>query len=145
MVAKVSEIYKELIGRIVSDGEVVLVRLNRFKDWRLDVRAKFRDDDDMVTVGVSASLGELIFTTFCFLVALCEIANSPIVIIDEFNRGLHPETESLCMKSFFAMKRTKRSQVFMIFHVLPDGIDENDFGDSKFHFPHYYFTEDMLG
>lgn len=124
MVEVMSTVFQRNFITVASDGQVRLVKQERFKDWKLEILVKFRENSELKVLDhQSQSGGERAVSTIFFIMSLQGLTNAPIRIVDEINQGMDPKNEKMAHKYFVhsACKRG-RSQYFLVTPKLLTGL-----------------------
>lgn len=124
MVEKMSQTFQKNFITVASDGQVRLVKLERFQDWKLEILVKFRENSELKVLDhQSQSGGERAVSTIFFIMSLQGLTNAPIRIVDEINQGMDPKNEKMAHKYFVhtACKKS-RSQHFLVTPKLITGL-----------------------
>lgn len=94
IVEKISQTFQKKFVAVASDGQVDLVRAERFKDWKLEIRVKFRENSELKVLDhQSQSGGERAVSTIFFVMSLQGLTNAPFRVVDEINQGMDPKNE----------------------------------------------------
>lgn len=124
MVETMSKTFQKNFITVASDGQVRLVKLERFREWKLEILVKFRESSDLKVLDhQSQSGGERAVSTIFFIMSLQGLTNAPIRIVDEINQGMDPKNEKMAHKYFVhtACKKS-RSQHFLVTPKLITGL-----------------------
>ncbi|SGZ48932.1 CIC11C00000005801 [Sungouiella intermedia] len=99
MVNKISSSFQKNFITVASDGQVEMVKLERYKDWKLEILVKFRENSELKVLDhQSQSGGERAVSTIFFIMSLQGLTNAPIRIVDEINQGMDPKNEKMAHK-----------------------------------------------
>lgn len=124
IVNTISESFRKAITGMARDGEVVLVKLEKFKEWKLDIRAKFLDATEMTTLGPLWSGGQKAAAILCFMISLGEITPMPMGIIDGLTTSLDSYNRQLALQKFVGKTDDeRRSQKVVTCAGLHDDFD----------------------
>lgn len=109
---------------VASDGQVELVKLDRFKDWKLEILVKFRENSELKVLDhQSQSGGERAVSTIFFIMSLQGLTNAPIRIVDEINQGMDPKNEKMAHKYLVRTAcKEGASQYFLVTPKLLNGL-----------------------
>lgn len=123
-VDRISRAFQLNFVKVASDGQVELVKLERFKDWKLEILVKFRENSELKVLDhQSQSGGERAVSTIFFIMALQGLTNAPIRIVDEINQGMDPKNEKTAHKYLVHTAcRTGSSQYFLVTPKLLTGL-----------------------
>lgn len=124
MVSKISLAFQKNFITVASDGQVELVKSERFKDWKLEILVKFRENSELKVLDhQSQSGGERAVSTIFFIMALQGLTNAPIRIVDEINQGMDPKNEKMAHKYLVHTAcKTGSSQYFLVTPKLLTGL-----------------------
>lgn len=99
MVNQISAAFQKNFITVASDGQVEMVKLERYKDWKLQILVKFRENSELKVLDhQSQSGGERAVSTIFFIMSLQGLTNAPIRIVDEINQGMDPNNEKMAHK-----------------------------------------------
>lgn len=99
MVNQISAAFQKNFITVASDGQVEMVKLERYKDWKLQILVKFRENSELKVLDhQSQSGGERAVSTIFFIMSLQGLTNAPIRIVDEINQGMDPKNEKMAHK-----------------------------------------------
>lgn len=123
-VERISTAFQQNFVKVASDGQVELVKLERFKDWKLEILVKFRENSDLKVLDhQSQSGGERAVSTIFFIMALQGLTNAPIRIVDEINQGMDPKNEKTAHKYLVHTAcKPGSSQYFLVTPKLLTGL-----------------------
>lgn len=123
-VERISAAFQRNFVNVASDGQVQLVKLERFKDWKLEILVKFRENSELKVLDhQSQSGGERAVSTIFFIMALQGLTNAPIRIVDEINQGMDPKNEKTAHKYLVHTAcKTGSSQYFLVTPKLLTGL-----------------------
>lgn len=123
-VEQMSKAFQKNFVTVASDGQVELVKLERFKDWKLEILVKFRENSELKVLDhQSQSGGERAVSTIFFLMSLQGLTNAPIRIVDEINQGMDPKNEKMAHKYLVRTACKKgASQYFLVTPKLLTGL-----------------------
>lgn len=124
MVDKISRTFQKKFVTVASDGQVELVKLERYKEWKLEILVKFRENSELKVLDhQSQSGGERAVSTIFFIMSLQGLTNAPIRIVDEINQGMDPKNEKMAHKYLVHTACKKDlSQYFLITPKLLTGL-----------------------
>lgn len=124
LVAKLSKTFKKRFVAVASNGEVQLAKALKYKDWRLEILVKFRNESELKILDrQSQSGGERAVSTIFFIMALQKLTNAPFRIVDEINQGMDPKNEKNAHKYLVhAACESTQSQYFLVTPKLLTGL-----------------------
>ncbi|KAF3988211.1 hypothetical protein FT663_03525 [Candidozyma haemuli var. vulneris] len=124
MVETMSKVFQKNFITVASDGQVRLVKSERFQDWKLEILVKFRENSELKVLDhQSQSGGERAVSTIFFIMSLQGLTNAPIRIVDEINQGMDPKNEKMAHKYLVHTAcKTSRSQHFLVTPKLLTGL-----------------------
>lgn len=124
IVEKISRSFQKNFIAVASDGQVELVKAERFKDWKLEILVKFRENSELKVLDhQSQSGGERAVSTIFFIMSLQGLTNAPIRIVDEINQGMDPKNEKLTHKYLVRTACSNdSSQYFLVTPKLLTGL-----------------------
>lgn len=123
-VTRISRAFQKRFVTVASDGRVELVKEERFKDWRLQILVKFRENSELKILDhLSQSGGERAVSTIFFVMSLQGLTNAPFRIVDEINQGMDPRNERLAHKYLVQTAcKNNNSQYFLVTPKLLTGL-----------------------
>lgn len=109
---------------VASDGQVRLVKLERYKLWKLEILVKFRENSELKVLDHQLqSGGERAVSTIFFIMSLQGLLNASIRIVDEINQGMDPKNEKMAHKYLVHTACQKgASQYFLVTPKLLTGL-----------------------
>lgn len=123
LVDRISKNFSSSFISVASAGEV---RLNTegegYKDWRLELLVKFRDESDLrVLDPYVQSGGERAVSTIFYMLSLQGLTNSPFRVVDEINQGMDPKNERIVHKYMVesACKPNNQNMFSQYFLITP--------------------------
>ncbi|ODQ77885.1 hypothetical protein BABINDRAFT_163260 [Babjeviella inositovora NRRL Y-12698] len=125
LVAKISAKFASTFTKVASAGEVRVFKAPLFKDWKMEIMVKFRDDSDFAVLDSHVqSGGERAVSTIFFMMALQGITNFPFRVVDEINQGMDPRNEKIVHKHLVenACAGELTSQYFLVTPKLLQGL-----------------------
>lgn len=124
LVNKISISFQKRFISVASDGQVQLTKGNKYKDWRLEIMVKFRNESDLKVLDrQSQSGGERAVSTIFFVMALQGLTQAPLRIVDEINQGMDPKNEKMAHKYFVHTAcQSSSSQYFLVTPKLLTGL-----------------------
>lgn len=124
MVVEISSAFQQRFFTVASDGQVELVKGKRFKDWKLEIKVKFRENAELKVLDhQSQSGGERAVSTIFFIMSLQGLTNAPIRIVDEINQGMDPKNEKQAHKYLVKTAcSSKETQYFLVTPKLLQGL-----------------------
>lgn len=123
-VYQISMAFSRRFSKVASDGRVELAKSERFKDWKLQIMVKFREESELKVLDhQSQSGGERAVSTIFFIMALQGLSDAPFRIVDEINQGMDPKNEQMAHRYLVhtACKNSK-SQYFLVTPKLLTGL-----------------------
>lgn len=123
-VNKISRTFQKKFVTVASDGQVELTKLERYKDWKLEILVKFRENSELKVLDhQSQSGGERAVSTIFFIMSLQGLTNAPFRIVDEINQGMDPKNEKMAHKYLVHTAcKTNLSQYFLVTPKLLTGL-----------------------
>ncbi|OBA23318.1 putative structural maintenance of chromosomes protein [Metschnikowia bicuspidata var. bicuspidata NRRL YB-4993] len=124
IVDKISRAFQKRFVTVASDGQVELKKLERFRDWKLEILVKFRENAELkVLDNQSQSGGERAVSTIFFIMSLQGLTSAPIRIVDEINQGMDPKNEKMAHKYLVDTAcKNGQSQYFLVTPKLLTGL-----------------------
>lgn len=124
LVRKISIAFSSRFTKVASDGQVELVTNDRYKDWRLHILVKFRQDSEFkVLDSQSQSGGERAVSTIFFVMSLQGLTEAPFRVVDEINQGMDNKNERMAHKYLVhSASRKGSSQYFLVTPKLLTGL-----------------------
>lgn len=124
LVFQISRSFKKKFKSVASDGEVQLKKLPKFRDWRLEILVKFRQESALKILDrQSQSGGERAVSTIFFVMALQGLTKAPLRIVDEINQGMDPNNEKVAHKFLVHTAcHSNDSQYFLVTPKLLTGL-----------------------
>lgn len=124
LVEKISVAFKKRFTKVASDGRVQLAKLDRFKDWKLQILVKFREESELKVLDhQSQSGGERAVSTIFFIMSLQGLTDAPFRIVDEINQGMDPKNEQMAHRYLVHTAcQNNRSQYFLVTPKLLTGL-----------------------
>ena len=87
--ARVRDRFREHCAKLGITGDVELNKTLLYRDYGINIKVKFRDDEDLHVLGPQRqSGGERAVTTMLYLLALQDLNKCPIRVVDEINQGV---------------------------------------------------------
>ncbi|CUM51634.1 uncharacterized protein AC631_02695 [Debaryomyces fabryi] len=124
LVLKISKAFQKKFTTVASDGQVELAKEKRFKDWKLQILVKFRENSDLKVLDhQSQSGGERAVSTIFFIMSLQGLTDAPFRIVDEINQGMDPRNEKMAHKYLVHTAcQNNKSQYFLVTPKLLTGL-----------------------
>lgn len=124
LIEGISLSFKKKFVNVASDGEVQLKKMDKFKDWRLEILVKFREESELKILDrQSQSGGERAVSTIFFIMALQGMTQAPLRIVDEINQGMDPSNEKAAHKHLVhTASLSSDSQYFLVTPKLLTGL-----------------------
>lgn len=124
IVEKISRTFQKKFVAVASDGQVELRKAERYRDWKLEILVKFRENTELKVLDhQSQSGGERAVSTIFFIMSLQGLTNAPIRIVDEINQGMDPKNEKMTHKYLVNTACTSdSSQYFLVTPKLLTGL-----------------------
>ncbi|ODV63523.1 DNA repair ATPase SMC5 [Ascoidea rubescens DSM 1968] len=96
LIQHISRKFAKGFRSVGSAGEICINKKANFKDWRLEILVKFRDNSDLrVLDAFVQSGGERAVSTIFYIISLQGLTSSPFRIVDEINQGMDPRNERI--------------------------------------------------
>ncbi|USW48428.1 Putative structural maintenance of chromosomes protein [Septoria linicola] len=96
LISQISDAFAENFSRIQCAGEVGIDKQEDFADWAIQIKVKFRENEQLqVLDSHRQSGGERAVSTIFYLMALQSMARAPFRVVDEINQGMDPRNERL--------------------------------------------------
>lgn len=123
-VSKISKAFQKRFTTVASDGQVELVKEERFKNWRLQILVKFRENTELKILDhQSQSGGERAVSTIFFIMSLQGLTDAPFRVVDEINQGMDPKNEKMAHRYLVNTAcQTSNSQYFLVTPKLLTGL-----------------------
>lgn len=122
--ASISRSFQRRFTGVAVDGRVDLVKSEHFKDWRLEILVRFRENSELKVLDhQSQSGGERAVSTIFFIMSLQDHTNVPFRVVDEINQGMDPKNERLAHKYLVECAcESGSSQYFLVTPKLLTGL-----------------------
>jgi chromosome segregation ATPase len=116
LVRKISIAFNKRFTKVASDGHVELAKNEHFKDWRLQILVKFRQESELrVLDHQSQSGGERAVSTIFFVMSLQGLTDAPFRVVDEINQGMDPKNEKMAHRYLVqSASQANSSQYFLV-------------------------------
>ena len=116
MVHKISTKFSSIFPSVGVAGEVKVARAEKYSDWRLEIKVKFRDEGELkVLDSHSQSGGERAVSTVFYMISMQELTTSPFRVVDEINQGMDARNERVVHKHMVQVAcQEHTSQYFLI-------------------------------
>lgn len=123
-VNKISKSFQKRFTTVASDGQVELVKDERFKNWKLQILVKFRENSDLKILDhQSQSGGERAVSTIFFIMSLQGLTDAPFRVVDEINQGMDPKNEKMAHRYLVHTScKNNNSQYFLVTPKLLTGL-----------------------
>lgn len=124
IVLEISSAFQSKFRAVASDGQVELVKADRFKDYKLEILVKFRENTDLKLLdNHSQSGGERAVSTIFFIMSLQGLTDAPFRVVDEINQGMDPKNEKMAHKYLVQTAcENNDSQYFLVTPKLLTGL-----------------------
>ncbi|EMG48620.1 SMC5 Structural maintenance of chromosomes protein 5 [Candida maltosa Xu316] len=124
LVNKISLAFNKRFSKVASDGRVELAKSERFKDWKLQILVKFRQESELKILDhQSQSGGERAVSTIFFIMSLQGLTDAPFRIVDEINQGMDPKNEQMAHRYLVHTAcQNNNSQYFLVTPKLLTGL-----------------------
>ena len=116
IISNISNSFSLLFTKVGSGGAIKLIKAHLYKEWRIEIMVKFRDNgllrklDSHVQSG-----GERAVSTIMYMIALQEFTNSPFRLVDEINQGMDQRNERIVHKAMVEVACSENTlQYFLI-------------------------------
>ncbi len=116
MVHKISTKFSSIFPSVGVAGEVKVAKAEKYSDWRLEIKVKFRDEGELkVLDSHSQSGGERAVSTVFYMISMQELTTSPFRVVDEINQGMDARNERVVHKHMVQVAcQEHTSQYFLI-------------------------------
>ncbi|KAI5963678.1 SMC5 [Candida pseudojiufengensis] len=123
-VRQISLSFSKRFSKVASEGRVELYKSDRFKDWKLQILVKFRQESELkVLDNQSQSGGERAVSTIFFIMSLQGLTDAPFRIVDEINQGMDPKNEQMAHRYLVHTAcENNKSQYFLVTPKLLTGL-----------------------
>lgn len=123
-VNKISLAFSKRFSKVASEGRVELSKADRFKDWKLQILVKFRQESELkVLDNQSQSGGERAVSTIFYIMSLQGLTDAPFRIVDEINQGMDPKNEQMAHRYLVHTAcQNNKSQYFLVTPKLLTGL-----------------------
>lgn len=123
-VDRISVAFSKRFSKVASEGRVELAKADRFKDWKLQILVKFRQESELkVLDNQSQSGGERAVSTIFFIMSLQGLTDAPFRIVDEINQGMDPKNEQMAHRYLVHTAcQNNKSQYFLVTPKLLTGL-----------------------
>lgn len=124
MIQKISVSFNRNFTKVACDGQVELAKNERFKDWRLQILVKFRQESELKILDhQSQSGGERAVSTIFFIMSLQGQTEAPLRVVDEINQGMDPRNEKMAHRYLVHTAcNNSNSQYFLVTPKLLTGL-----------------------
>lgn len=125
LVAQVLETFAGSFTRVATAGEVRVFKAPDYKDWRLEIMVKFRDNLEFAPLDLHVqSGGERAVSTVFFMMALQGLTLFPFRVVDEINQGMDARNEKIVHRYLVehACSGSVRLQYFLVTPKLLQGL-----------------------
>ncbi|ETS74061.1 hypothetical protein PFICI_13927 [Pestalotiopsis fici W106-1] len=128
IVSKVNEAFGKNFERINCAGEVSLHKDEDFEQWAIEIRVKFRPNEELQLLNQHRqSGGERAVSTVFYIMALQSMAQAPFRVVDEINQGMDPRNERMVHERMVEIAcKEHTSQYFLITPKLLTGLAYDD-------------------
>lgn len=124
LIAEISEAFSHNFEQISCAGEVGVHKDEDFDNWSIEIKVKFRENEDLQLLDQHRqSGGERAVSTIFYLMSLQSLARAPFRVVDEINQGMDPRNERMVhgrMVEIACQEHT--SQYFLITPKLLTGL-----------------------
>jgi len=123
LVAKINETFRKNFAEIGCAGEVHLQEDEDFDKFEIQIRVKFRAEEELqILTSSRQSGGERSVCTILYLIALQGVTYCPFRVVDEINQGMDPNNERKVFKQLVECAcRPDTPQCFLLTpKLLPD-------------------------
>ncbi|KAM0753988.1 hypothetical protein T439DRAFT_169242 [Meredithblackwellia eburnea MCA 4105] len=119
LVGRVDDQFSSAMDKLGLNGEVRLAEDDpNFENWGIEILVKFRDKEPLqVLTSHRQSGGERALATAVYVMAMQEVVNSPILLVDEINQGMDRNYERSVHNAF--VKSSCRDSVGQSFLLTP--------------------------
>ncbi|KAK6075823.1 RecF/RecN/SMC N terminal domain-containing protein [Seiridium cupressi] len=128
IIGKVNEAFGRNFERISCAGEVGLRKDDDFEQWAIEIKVKFRQNEELQLLNQHRqSGGERAVSTVFYIMALQSMAQAPFRVVDEINQGMDPRNERMVHERMVEIAcKEHTSQYFLITPKLLTGLAYDD-------------------
>ncbi|KAI5951148.1 SMC5 [Candida jiufengensis] len=121
---QISLSFSKRFSKVASEGRVELAKSERFKDYKLQILVKFRQESELkILDNQSQSGGERAVSTIFYIMALQGLSDAPFRIVDEINQGMDPKNEQMAHRYLVHTAcENNKSQYFLVTPKLLTGL-----------------------
>lgn len=129
LVGRINDAFSYNFEQINCAGEVSVHKDEDFDKWAMEIRVKFRENEELQKLDQHRqSGGERAVSTIFYLMSLQGMAQAPFRVVDEINQGMDPRNERMMHERMVDVAcHEHASQYFLITPKLLPGLryDEN--------------------
>ncbi|KAG4431752.1 hypothetical protein IFR05_012767 [Cadophora sp. M221] len=124
LIAEISDAFSHNFEQIGCAGEVSIHKDDDFDLWAIQIKVKFRENEDLqILDSHRQSGGERSVSTIFFLMSLQSLAQAPFRVVDEINQGMDPRNERMVHERMVEIAcKEHTSQYFLITPKLLTGL-----------------------
>ncbi|KAH7336149.1 structural maintenance of chromosome complex subunit SmcA [Rhexocercosporidium sp. MPI-PUGE-AT-0058] len=124
LIAAISDAFSHNFEQIGCAGEVGIHKDDDFDLWAIQIKVKFRENEDLqILDSHRQSGGERSVSTIFFLMSLQSLAQAPFRVVDEINQGMDPRNERMVHERMVEIAcKEYTSQYFLITPKLLTGL-----------------------
>ncbi|OTB01820.1 hypothetical protein M426DRAFT_25280 [Hypoxylon sp. CI-4A] len=124
VISKINDAFGHNFEQINCAGEVGIHKDEDFEQWAIEIKVKFRENEDLQQLNQHRqSGGERAVSTIFYLMALQSMAQAPFRVVDEINQGMDPRNERMVHERMVEIAcREHTSQYFLITPKLLTGL-----------------------
>ncbi|OAA62506.1 structural maintenance of chromosome complex subunit [Niveomyces insectorum RCEF 264] len=129
LIGRINDAFSYNFEQINCAGEVSVHKDEDFDKWAIEIRVKFRENEELQKLDQHRqSGGERAVSTIFYLMSLQGMAQAPFRVVDEINQGMDPRNERMMHERMVEIAcHEHASQYFLITPKLLPGLryDEN--------------------
>ncbi|EFW99146.1 structural maintenance of chromosome complex subunit [Grosmannia clavigera kw1407] len=129
LIGRINDAFSYNFEQINCAGEVSVHKDDDFDKWAIEIRVKFRENEELQKLDQHRqSGGERAVSTIFYLMSLQGMAQAPFRVVDEINQGMDPRNERMMHERMVDVAcHEHASQYFLITPKLLPGLryDEN--------------------
>ncbi|CZT05662.1 related to structural maintenance of chromosome protein (SMC) [Rhynchosporium agropyri] len=124
LISEISDALTHNFSQIGCAGEVSVHKDEDFDLWAIQIKVKFRENEDLqILDSHRQSGGERSVSTIFFLMSLQSLAQAPFRVVDEINQGMDPRNERMVHERMVEIAcKEHTSQYFLITPKLLTGL-----------------------
>lgn len=129
LIGRINDAFSYNFEQINCAGEISVNKDEDFDKWAIDIRVKFRENEELQKLDQHRqSGGERAVSTIFYLMSLQAMAQAPFRVVDEINQGMDPRNERMMHERMVEIAcHEHTSQYFLITPKLLPNLkyDEN--------------------